>query len=140
MGVVACFFCRRALVSFVCVQRQPPPLANPQNSTPSQQQTHTLHSLHKTTPTLHKQTNQQKHKGNEFGHPEWLDFPREGNAWSHHHARRQWSLADADHLRYGQLRAWDAALNAADDECVFFFCIVLFAAALQSLLVAVARR
>ena len=33
--------------------------------------------------------------GNEFGHPEWVDFPREGNGWSFQHARRQWSLADA---------------------------------------------
>ncbi len=32
--------------------------------------------------------------GNEFGHPEWIDFPREGNNWSIHYARRQWSLAD----------------------------------------------
>ena len=30
--------------------------------------------------------------GNEFGHPEWVDFPREGNGWSHQYARRQWSL------------------------------------------------
>ena len=37
--------------------------------------------------------------GNEFGHPEWIDFPREGNNWSHAHCRRQWSLADASHLR-----------------------------------------
>ena len=37
--------------------------------------------------------------GNEFGHPEWIDFPREGNGWSHAHCRRQWSLADASHLR-----------------------------------------
>lgn len=32
--------------------------------------------------------------GNEFGHPEWIDFPREGNNWSHQHCRRQWALAD----------------------------------------------
>ena len=32
--------------------------------------------------------------GNEFGHPEWIDFPREGNEWSHKHCRRQWSLAE----------------------------------------------
>ena len=38
--------------------------------------------------------------GNEFGHPEWVDFPREGNNWSYHYCRRQWSLADKDHLRY----------------------------------------
>ena len=45
--------------------------------------------------------------GNEFGHPEWVDFPREGNGWSALHARRQWSLADADHLRYRHLLEWD---------------------------------
>jgi len=54
--------------------------------------------------------------GNEFGHPEWIDFPSESNGWSHKFARRQWSLADRDDLRYGQLRAWDRALNAADDR------------------------
>ena len=32
--------------------------------------------------------------GNEFGHPEWIDFPREGNGWSHKYARRQWGLFD----------------------------------------------
>ncbi|WP_192820567.1 alpha-amylase family glycosyl hydrolase [Rufibacter sp. LB8] len=38
--------------------------------------------------------------GNEFGHPEWVDFPREGNNWSHQYARRQWSLVDNPDLRY----------------------------------------
>lgn len=38
--------------------------------------------------------------GNEFGHPEWIDFPREGNNWSFAHARRQWSLADNPELKY----------------------------------------
>ncbi|KAF5189125.1 1,4-alpha-glucan-branching enzyme, partial [Thalictrum thalictroides] len=38
--------------------------------------------------------------GNEFGHPDWIDFPREGNGWSYEKCRRQWSLVDADHLRY----------------------------------------
>ncbi len=45
--------------------------------------------------------------GNEFGHPEWIDFPREGNGWSFHHARRQWNLADDELLRYSQLGAFD---------------------------------
>ena len=48
--------------------------------------------------------------GNEGGHPEWLDFPREGNNYSHHYARRQWSLFDDDLLRYRFLVEWDAAL------------------------------
>ena len=45
--------------------------------------------------------------GNEFGHPEWIDFPREGNGWSHHYCRRQWSLCDNPFLRYGELRDFD---------------------------------
>ena len=45
--------------------------------------------------------------GNEFGHPEWIDFPREGNRWSYRFARRQWSLADNSQLRYSQLNAFD---------------------------------
>lgn len=48
--------------------------------------------------------------GNEFGHPEWIDFPREGNHWSYHYARRQWSLADNEKLKYQWLRAFDASL------------------------------
>ncbi len=48
--------------------------------------------------------------GNEFGHPEWIDFPREGNGWSYHYCRRQWSLADHPGLRYGQLNAFDGAM------------------------------
>ena len=45
--------------------------------------------------------------GNEFGHPEWIDFPREGNGWSCHYARRQWSLKDSDQLKYQGLGAFD---------------------------------
>ena len=45
--------------------------------------------------------------GNEFGHPEWIDFPREGNGWSYKYARRQWSLPDNELLRYGALEAFD---------------------------------
>lgn len=48
--------------------------------------------------------------GNEFGHPEWIDFPREGNGWSYAHARRQWSLAEADYLRYKDLWEFDRAM------------------------------
>lgn len=48
--------------------------------------------------------------GNEFGHPEWVDFPREGNNWSYQYARRQWSLVDTEHLRYQQLNEWDKAM------------------------------
>lgn len=45
--------------------------------------------------------------GNEFGHPEWIDFPRLGNNWSYHYARRQWSLADNPQLRYHHLLFFD---------------------------------
>ena len=45
--------------------------------------------------------------GNEFGHPEWIDFPREGNGWSHFYCRRQWHLADDQNLKYSELLAFD---------------------------------
>lgn len=48
--------------------------------------------------------------GNEFGHPEWIDFPREGNNWSYHYCRRQWSLADNKLLRYNDLLNFDKSL------------------------------
>jgi 1,4-alpha-glucan branching enzyme len=48
--------------------------------------------------------------GNEFGHPEWIDFPREGNNNSYHYARRQWDLGDADYLRYIYLRDFDRGM------------------------------
>jgi 1,4-alpha-glucan branching enzyme len=52
--------------------------------------------------------------GNEFGHPEWVDFPREGNGYSYHYARRQWSLADNPNLLYGGLREFDKAMMKLD--------------------------
>lgn len=48
--------------------------------------------------------------GNEFGHPEWIDFPREGNGWSHSHARRLWSIADDESLRFYFLQKFDKAM------------------------------
>lgn len=48
--------------------------------------------------------------GNEFGHPEWIDFPREGNNWSYHYARRQWHLVEDDGLRYRFLADFDRAM------------------------------
>ena len=48
--------------------------------------------------------------GNEFGHPEWIDFPREGNSWSYHYARRQWSLAENKKLKYFKLLNFDRAM------------------------------
>jgi 1,4-alpha-glucan branching enzyme len=48
--------------------------------------------------------------GNEFGHPEWIDFPREGNGWSYKYARRQWSLLENRQLKYADLHAFDKAM------------------------------
>ena len=51
--------------------------------------------------------------GNEFGHPEWIDFPRQDNGWSYHHARRQWSLRDDPNLRFKPLADFDETMLAA---------------------------
>jgi 1,4-alpha-glucan branching enzyme len=48
--------------------------------------------------------------GNEFGHPEWLDFPREGNGYSHYYCRRQWSLVDNPELQYVYMNDFDKAM------------------------------
>ena len=48
--------------------------------------------------------------GNEFGHPEWVDFPREGNGWSYKYARRQWNLVDNKELCYHYLGDFDTAM------------------------------
>ena len=50
--------------------------------------------------------------GNEFGHPEWIDFPREGNGWSYHYCRRQWSLADSKELKFSYLNDFEKAMVA----------------------------
>ncbi len=52
--------------------------------------------------------------GNEFGHPEWIDFPRAGNNNSYHYARRQWSLVDNNDLRFKGLNNFDRALQNLD--------------------------
>lgn len=54
--------------------------------------------------------------GNEFGHPEWVDFPREGNNWSHHHCRRQWHLRDDPQLYYHDLWQFDKAMNDLENQ------------------------
>uniref|UniRef100_A0A0A9Z5A3 1,4-alpha-glucan branching enzyme n=4 Tax=Lygus hesperus TaxID=30085 RepID=A0A0A9Z5A3_LYGHE len=54
--------------------------------------------------------------GNEFGHPEWLDFPREGNNESYHYCRRQWNLVDDENLRYKQLNKFDIAMNHLESQ------------------------
>ena len=48
--------------------------------------------------------------GNEFGHPEWIDFPREGNGWSYKYARRQWNLVDNPELCFHYLGDFDQAM------------------------------
>ncbi len=62
--------------------------------------------------------------GNEFGHPEWIDFPREGNNWSYQYARRQWSLTENRDLRYHYLGDFDREMihlirkiNLYSDTC-----------------------
>ena len=57
--------------------------------------------------------------GNEFGHPEWIDFPREGNGFSFSHARRQWSLRDNPQLKFKALGDWDAEMMKilSEGEC-----------------------
>ncbi len=54
--------------------------------------------------------------GNEFGHPEWIDFPRAGNNWSYKHARRQWSLVDNQHLRFESLNEFDKDMIALQNN------------------------
>ncbi len=54
--------------------------------------------------------------GNEFGHPEWIDFPREGNGFSYKYARRQWSLVDDPALRYRDLDAFDREMQNLDEK------------------------
>ena len=44
--------------------------------------------------------------GNEWGHPEWIDFPRKGNNWSYHYCRRRWDLLDDESLRYKLLNVF----------------------------------
>jgi 1,4-alpha-glucan branching enzyme len=54
--------------------------------------------------------------GNEFGHPEWLDFPRAGNNNSYHYARRQYNLVEDDLLRYKFLHRWDRAMHHLEER------------------------
>ncbi len=54
--------------------------------------------------------------GNEFGHPEWIDFPREGNNWSYNHARRIWSIADDPVLKYHWLYDFDREMISLINE------------------------
>jgi len=57
--------------------------------------------------------------GNEFGHPEWIDFPREGNGWSFHCARRRWDLPKDSLLRYQHLYNFDKAMHSIEAKSKF---------------------
>lgn len=57
--------------------------------------------------------------GNEFGHPEWIDFPREGNGNSYQHARRRWDLVDNEQLRYKHLYRFEEQMHALEEEHPF---------------------
>jgi len=54
--------------------------------------------------------------GNEFGHPEWVDFPTQDNGWSYQHCRRRFDLPEADHLRYKFFEAFDVLMNACENR------------------------
>lgn len=58
--------------------------------------------------------------GNEFGHPEWIDFPREGNNWSYKYARRQWKLENDPNLKYHFLSKFDREMLTVFKEYPFF--------------------
>jgi len=58
--------------------------------------------------------------GNEFGHPEWIDFPREGNGWSFHYCRRQWSLKNNGLLKYQWLNDFDEDMIHLTKEADLF--------------------
>ncbi|MBE6949779.1 MAG: 1,4-alpha-glucan-branching enzyme [Ruminococcaceae bacterium] len=58
--------------------------------------------------------------GNEFGHPEWIDFPREGNGWSFHYCRRQWSLKNNEQLKYVWLNDFDHDMLAVTKQSKIF--------------------
>mmetsp|Transcript_8804 Transcript_8804/g.15174 ORF Transcript_8804/g.15174 Transcript_8804/m.15174 type:complete len:725 (+) Transcript_8804:121-2295(+) len=57
--------------------------------------------------------------GNEFGHPEWIDFPRDGNGNSYHHARRRWDLAENPSLRYKYLERFEQGIMDLDEAFSF---------------------
>ncbi|XP_062560837.1 1,4-alpha-glucan-branching enzyme [Armigeres subalbatus] len=61
--------------------------------------------------------------GNEFGHPEWLDFPRVGNNESYHYARRQWHLVDDQILKYRFLNEFDRAMHHTEEKYHWLNCL-----------------
>jgi 1,4-alpha-glucan branching enzyme len=59
--------------------------------------------------------------GNEFGHPEWVDFPREGNGWSYKYAKRQWHLRDDQNLKYHYLADFDKVMIQLANKAKIIF-------------------
>jgi len=57
--------------------------------------------------------------GNEFGHPEWVDFPTELNGWSYQHCRRRFDLPEQDHLKYKFFEAFDELMQALENRFKF---------------------
>ncbi|KAK3445557.1 hypothetical protein EUGRSUZ_A01533 [Eucalyptus grandis] len=57
--------------------------------------------------------------GNEFGHPEWMDFPREGNGFSYDKCRRRFDLGDAEYLRYRGMQEFDQAMQHVEEAYGF---------------------
>lgn len=57
--------------------------------------------------------------GNEFGHPEWIDFPREGNGWSYAYCRRRWDIADDESLKFKYLLDFDRAMISLENQFAF---------------------
>lgn len=69
-----------------------------------------LHKMIQLITSATAQTGYLNFMGNEFGHPEWIDFPREGNNWSYKYARRQWSLAQNKDLAYFYLNSFNTEI------------------------------
>lgn len=77
-------------------------------------------ALHKIIRLLTASTNSGGYlnfMGNEFGHPEWIDFPRKDNGWSYSYARRQWKLADDPQLKYQWLNNFDTKMISLIRQC-----------------------
>ena len=54
--------------------------------------------------------------GNEFAHPEWIDFPRVGNNNSYHYCRRRWDLCDNKELLYYYMKEFEVTMNYWEEK------------------------
>ena len=75
-----------------------------------------LHKMARLTTFMTADSGYLNFMGNEFGHPEWIDFPREGNNWSYFYCRRQWSLRDNEDLKYHSLAEFDKDMMSLEDH------------------------